>query len=249
MASPMPRLAMEGARVVCSARTAETGESKVYCHADLVALEAPGPEVEFDSDLAPLIARWTDKYAATEEKHDGERFESEVPENKRLSARGIEVGHIFFFGTKYSEPMKCQVQGPDGELITIQMGSYGIGVSRLAGAIIEASHDEAGIVWPAPVAPFDVGLVNLKAGDGETDGACERLYATLAGAGIDVLYDDTDERAGAKFTTMDLIGLPWQLIVGPRGVKEGQVEVKNRASGERQTLSPDEAVNMLMTTA
>ena len=140
-----------------------------------------------------------------------------MPADKRVSARGIEVGHIFFFGTKYSEPMGCRVQGPDGSMIAVQMGSYGIGVSRLVGAIIEASHDEAGIVWPVPVAPFEVGLINLKAGDKDTDRACDDLYGKLERAGVSVLYDDTEERAGAKFATMDLIGLPFQLIVGPEG--------------------------------
>jgi prolyl-tRNA synthetase len=228
---------------------ADTGESAVFCDADLVALDAPGNDIDFDGDLAPLIEQWTAKYAATEDMHDAARFEKEVPENRRLSARGIEVGHIFFFGTKYSEPMKCHVQGPDGKLITVQSGSYGIGVSRLVGAIIEASHDDAGIVWPAQVAPFDLGLINLKPGDEATDGACEDLYNKCLGAKLDVLYDDTDERAGAKFTSMDLIGLPWQLIVGPKGLKEGQVELKNRASGDRQSLSPDDAVNALVAAA
>ncbi|MCG8561159.1 MAG: proline--tRNA ligase, partial [Hyphomicrobiales bacterium] len=178
---------------------AETGESEVFCHGDLVEMTAPGEDVDYDADLAPLIATWTDKYAATDEKHDPARFEAEVPADKRISARGIEVGHIFFFGTKYSDPMKCQVQGPDGALVPIQSGSYGIGVSRLVAAVIEASHDDDGIVWPEPVAPFRVGLINLKAGDAQTDAACDDLYGKLHAAGVDVLYDDTDERAGAKF--------------------------------------------------
>ena len=225
---------------------AETGESKVFCHGDLVEMTAPGEDVDYDADLAPLIATWTDKYAATDEKHDPARFEAEVPADKRISARGIEVGHIFFFGTKYSDPMKCQVQGPDGVLVPIQSGSYGIGVSRLVAAVIEASHDDDGIVWPEPVAPFRVGLINLKAGDAQTDAACDDLYGKLHAAGVDVLYDDTDERAGAKFASMDLIGLPWQLIVGPKGLKDGQVELKNRATGERETLTPEASLNRLL---
>ncbi|MEX2250161.1 MAG: His/Gly/Thr/Pro-type tRNA ligase C-terminal domain-containing protein, partial [Parvibaculum sp.] len=187
----------------------------------------------------------TDLYAATDEKHDVARFEAEVPAGKRLAARGIEVGHIFFFGTKYSAAMGCVVAGPDGKEVPAQMGSYGIGVSRLVGAIIEASHDEAGIVWPEAVAPFRVGLINLKSGDAETDAACEDLYAKLAAAGIDTLYDDTDERAGAKFSNMDLIGLPWQLVVGPRGLKSGVVELKSRATGERAELSSEAALAKL----
>jgi prolyl-tRNA synthetase len=196
-------------------------------------------------DLDPLIRQWTQPYAATDEKHEAARFEKEVPADKRVSARGIEVGHIFFFGTKYSEPMGARVQGPDGTMITVQMGSYGVGVSRLAGAIIEASHDQAGIVWPVPVAPFEVGLVNLKAGDTDTDRACLDLYGKLERAGVSVLYDDTEERAGAKFATMDLIGLPFQLIVGPKGLKSGEIEVKERKSGERMTMAPDAAVKRL----
>ncbi len=174
------------------------------------------------------------------------RFEREVPLDKQVSARGVEIGHIFFFGTKYSEPMGCRVQGPDGSMIAVQMGSYGIGVSRLPAAIIEASHDEAGIVWPVPVAPFEVGLINLKAGDKDTDAACDDLYGKLEKAGISALYDDTQERAGGKFASMDLIGLPFQLIVGPKGLKSGEVEVKERKSGERASLTPDAALKRLV---
>lgn len=222
---------------------ADTGESEVFCDRALVEKSAPGEDVDYDSDLEPLIADWTTRYAATIEKHEPKRFEKEVKEPDRLSARGIEVGHIFFFRTKYTEAMNCRVQGPDGEMITPQCGSYGIGVSRLVGAIIEASHDDSGIVWPESVAPFDAGLVNLKAGDGATDGACEDLYEKLGNAGIDVLYDDTDERAGAKFATMDLVGLPWQIIVGPKGVAQGEFELKNRATGERESLTPEAVLN------
>ncbi|MFN3933741.1 MAG: proline--tRNA ligase [Parvibaculum sp.] len=224
---------------------AETGESAVFCHRDLVDMPVPGDDIDYDGDLEALIRARTDLYAATDEKHDEAKFEAEVPADKRLSARGIEVGHIFFFGTKYSAAMGCVVQGPDGKETPLQMGSYGIGVSRLVGAIIEASHDENGIVWPAAVAPFKVGLVNLKSGDAETDAACAVLYEKLQAAGISVLYDDTDERAGAKFSNMDLIGLPWQLVVGPRGLKSGTVELKRRATGEREELSPEAALSKI----
>ncbi|PLX33079.1 MAG: proline--tRNA ligase [Hyphomicrobiales bacterium] len=224
---------------------ADTGESEVFCHRDLIEMQAPPADLDFNADLTPLVSRWTDKYAATIEMHEPERFEREVPEDKRIAARGIEVGHIFFFGDKYSDPMGCRVQGPDGAQLTVQSGSYGIGVSRLAGAIIEASHDEDGIIWPESVAPFKVGLINLKAGDAGTDGACEDLYGKLQKAGIEVLYDDTSERAGAKFSTMDLIGLPWQLVIGPRGVKNGEAEIKNRRTGEKQSLSFEESLNLL----
>jgi prolyl-tRNA synthetase len=228
---------------------ADTGESEVHCDKDLIKLEAPGLELDYESDLSPIVRRWTSQYAATSEKHDPARFASEVPEADRVTARGIEVGHIFFFGTKYSEPMGCKVQGPDGNWVTVQMGSYGIGVSRLVGAIIEASHDEQGIVWPQAVAPFDVGLINLKSGDADTDRVCEDLYAKLEASGLSVLYDDRDERPGAKFATFDLIGLPWQLIVGPKGVKAGEFELKERAGGAREVLTPDAAMNRLLASA
>ncbi|MGB0087616.1 MAG: proline--tRNA ligase [Rhodomicrobiaceae bacterium] len=224
---------------------ADTGESRVYCHRDLIEMEVPGEDTDYDRDLSPIIDRWTSLYAATDDMHDAARFEKEVREADRLSARGIEVGHIFFFGSKYSKPMKAQIQGPDGNLSFVESGSYGIGVSRLAGAIIEASHDDAGIVWPASIAPFKVGLLNLKAGDTATDRACQALYHGLIAAGIEVLYDDTEERAGAKFNTMDLIGLPWQVIVGPKALEKGEVELKNRATGEREALKAETALKTL----
>jgi prolyl-tRNA synthetase len=225
---------------------ADTGESQVFCHADLIETPIPPADVDFSADLTAYIAPWTRHYAATDDKHDETRFAAEVPESKRVSARGVEIGHIFFFGTKYSEPMGARVQGPDGSMVTVQMGSYGIGVSRLPAAIIEASHDENGIIWPVPVAPFEVGLVNLKPGDKATDAACDKLYGGLAQAGISVLYDDTEERAGAKFATMDLIGLPYQLIVGPKGLKGGEVEVKERKSATRTNAPLDAAMKQLV---
>lgn len=221
---------------------AQTGESEVFCHRDLIEGAIPPADTDFNGDLTPIVEAWTSLYAATDEMHEAERFAAEVPADKQVSARGIEIGHIFFFGTKYSEPMGARVQGPDGQIVTVQMGSYGIGVSRLVAAIIEASHDEAGIVWPLPVAPFEVGLLNLRSGDAATDAACSGLYTRLTNAGIDVLYDDTDERAGAKFSTMDIIGLPYQLIVGPKGLKSGELELKVRASGARETISLDAGV-------
>jgi prolyl-tRNA synthetase len=226
---------------------ADTGESEVHCHKDLIALAPPGADIDYDGDLSSVVDAFTSKYAATAEKHEAERFANEVPEADRVTARGIEVGHIFFFGTKYSEAMGARVQGPGGELVTMQMGSYGIGVSRLVGAIIEASHDDAGIIWPRSVAPFDVGLINVKVGDAATDKACEDLYARLEAAGVSVLYDDRDERAGAKFAAMDLIGLPFQLVVGPKGLACGEIELKERATGARHSLTFDSAFNRLLT--
>lgn len=225
---------------------AETGESEVFYHSDLVDMEVPGDDVDYQADLMPIVSKRTDMYAATDEMHDAAAFEAQVPEDKRQSARGIEVGHIFYFGTKYSEAMNAVVAGPDGKPTAVHGGSYGIGVSRLLGGIIEASHDENGIIWPASVAPFDVGLINLKSGDEATDAACADIYAKLQAAGVDVLYDDRNERAGAKFSTMDLIGLPWQVVIGPRGLKNGVVELKNRATGEKVEVSTEEALTRLM---
>ena len=224
---------------------ADTGESAVFCDRALVERDVLTEAVDYEADLEPLIRQYTKPYAATDEKHEAERFAAEVPAERQVSARGIEVGHIFYFGSKYSQAMGAMIAGPDGETRPAQMGSYGIGVSRLVGAIIEASHDEAGIIWPEEVAPYQVALLNLRQGDAKTDAACEALYQSLLAAGIEVLYDDTDERPGAKFANMDLIGIPWQLVVGPKGVERGIVELKRRADGERHDLSPDSALARL----
>ncbi len=224
---------------------ASTGESEVFCSRDLLDLPVPGEATDFRGDLSPIVRAWTAHYAATDEKHDPAAFAA-LPEEKRITARGIEVGHIFYFGTKYSEPLGAKVTAADGSDKPVHMGSYGVGVSRLVGAVIEASHDEAGIIWPDSVAPFAVGLINLKPGDKATDTAAEGLYGRLTKAGLSVLYDDRDERAGAKFATMDLIGLPWQVIVGPKGIANGEVEVKRRATGARETVSLEAAVNRLL---
>ena len=222
---------------------ADTGESEVFCHADI--LDLPVPEAYYDGNLDAVIDSFTQFYARTDELHDGDKFAADVPSDKQVTARGIEVGHIFYFGTKYSEPMKAMVAGPDGKDIAVHSGSYGIGVSRLVGGIIEASHDDDGIIWPWPVAPFHVGLVNLKIGHEGCDALCEKLNTALTQNGLEVLYDDRDERAGTKFSDMDLIGLPWQAVIGPRGAENGEVEVKNRATGEKQVMAFDAAVTML----
>ena len=222
---------------------ASTGESPVFCHKEFLDLEVPPADIDFDDAavMQGVFDTWTSRYAATEEMHDAAKFQA-LPEAEQVSARGIEVGHIFYFGTKYSEPMRAVVNGPDGKETPVQMGSYGIGPSRLVAAIIEASHDDNGIVWPDAVAPFRVGIANLKVGDAATDAACKDLYAKLTNAGVDTLYDDRDERPGAKFATLDLIGLPWQVIVGPKGLAEGKFEVKNRRTGEKAMLSPEDAL-------
>ncbi|MGE5388265.1 MAG: proline--tRNA ligase [Hyphomicrobiales bacterium] len=221
---------------------ADTGESEVYCHKDFLSFVPPPADVEFDNPAAlqEIVGKWTSRYAATSEMHDASAFAA-VPDDAKLSARGIEVGHIFYFGTKYSEPMKAVVNGPDGKEVVVQMGSYGIGPSRLVAAIIEAFHDDAGVVWPETVAPFHVGVADLKVGDAATGKVCGELVEKLENAGLEVLHDDRDERPGAKFATLDLIGLPWQILVGPKGLADGRVEVKRRKTGERELLSPDEA--------
>jgi prolyl-tRNA synthetase len=218
---------------------ADTGESAVFCHRDYLTFPVPGEDVDYEGDLEPIVQAWTRLYAATDDKHDAAKA---PPAAQLLEARGIEVGHIFYFGTKYSEPLKAHVSTPEGGQVAVHMGSYGIGVSRLAGAIIEASHDEAGIIWPEAVAPFKVGLVNLKPADKACAEAGERIYAQLRGAGVEVLYDDRDLSPGAKFAEMDLIGLPWQLVVGPRGLAKGVAELKRRATGERHEVAFQDAL-------
>ena len=225
---------------------ASTGESEVFCHKDFLDFDAPPADIDFNDAKAVggVVDKWTSRYAATSDMHDASAFGA-LSSDDQVSARGIEVGHIFYFGTKYSEPMRAVVNGPDGKETPVHMGSYGIGPSRLVAALIEANHDDAGIIWPAAVAPFHVGLANLKVGDAATDAACVDLYAKLTNAGVEVLYDDRDERPGAKFATLDLIGLPTQVIVGPKGLAEGKIEMKDRRTGARETLSPDEVFNKL----
>lgn len=214
---------------------ADTGESEIFYDAALEGVDVTDPDA---------VEMLTGIYAMEAEEH-AKIADCPVPAERLLSRRGIEVGHIFYFGTKYSQAMGLSVQGPDGKPVLAQMGSYGIGVSRLVGAVIEACHDDAGIVWPDAVAPFRVGLVNLRAGDAACDEHCGDIYAQLQRAGIEVLYDDRDERGGAKFAGMDLIGLPWQLVVGPKGVAAGIVELKHRRTGERQEMSPESALAKL----
>jgi prolyl-tRNA synthetase len=225
---------------------ADTGESEVFCHRDYLDFTVPGAEVDFNSvsGLQAIVEKWTALYAATSEKHDAAAFAEIAPETQ-ISARGIEVGQVFYFGTKYSEPMKAVVAGPDGIERPVHMGSYGIGPTRLVAALIEVFHDEAGIKWPEAVAPFTVAILNLKQGASDTDAACERLYAALTAKGIDALYHDLDERPGSKFATADLIGIPWQILVGPRGLAEGKVELKRRSDGSRELMSPADALARL----
>jgi prolyl-tRNA synthetase len=219
---------------------APTGESEVFYDAAFEELDWNREALDYtdEAGLHDLFEQVSKTYAATDETHDEARW-SAVPEDRRRTGRGIEVGHIFYFGDKYSSAMGLKVSGRDGNMVTPHMGSYGIGVSRLVGAIIEASHDDKGIVWPTAVAPWQAGLVSMRADDGPTVDAAEDLYARLTEAGIETLYDDRDERGGVKLGSMDLIGLPWQVIVGPRGLAAGVVELKNRRTGETLELAPD----------
>jgi prolyl-tRNA synthetase len=221
---------------------ADTGESQVYCHRDLIDMPVPGEDVDYSGDLEPIIRQRTSLYAATAEMHDQSVFAAQVPADKQVSARGIEVGQIFYFGTHYSAPLNAVVTGPDGVERPVEMGSYGIGVSRLVAAIIEASHDDAGIKWPEPVAPFVAVILNLKQGDANTDRAAERIFRELGARGVDVLYHDLDERPGSKFATADLIGIPWQILIGPKGLGEGKVELKRRLDGSRELMPPEDAI-------
>jgi prolyl-tRNA synthetase len=222
---------------------AETGESEVFCHKDYLDFEVPAEGVDFDdvTSVQGIVDKWTSLYAATSEMHEADKYAG-LPADKQVSARGIEVGHIFYFGTKYSEPMKAVVTGADGAEKPVHGGSYGIGPSRLVAAVIEACHDEAGIKWPEAIAPFRVIILNLKQGDAATDAASEQIYRALTAAGVDTLYHDKDERPGAKFATADLIGIPWHILVGPKGLAEGKVELKCRADGSREMLTPGDAV-------
>ncbi|MEM6940486.1 MAG: proline--tRNA ligase [Pseudomonadota bacterium] len=226
---------------------AETGESEVFYDSAVTDLTFGDRDIDYDdkAQCAEIMEEFTSRYARTDETHDAALFEA-IPEARRRKARGIEVGQIFYFGTQYSEALNAVVQGPDGQNVPLHMGSHGIGVSRLLGAIIEASHDESGIIWPEGVTPFHAGIVNLKQGDAEADAACEGLYAAITRAGLEPLYDDRDERAGGKFATMDLIGLPWRITVGPRGLKNGVVELTSRRSGESVELPPEKAVERLI---
>ncbi len=223
---------------------ADTGESAVFCDSALLDLPAPGLDFDFNGDLEKELNKRTQYYAATDEMHDEAAY-AEIPSERQMAARGIEVGHIFYFGEKYSEPMKANVMDKDGKPVPVQMGSYGIGVSRLVGGIIEACHDENGIIWPKDVAPFGVGIASMKDKDGSVSEACEKAYKVLSQAGLDPLYDDRDERPGVKFSTMELIGLPYLLVIGPKGLEKGVVELRTRATGEQEELSLEAALNKL----
>ena len=227
---------------------ANTGESKVFFDKTLLDLDTGQGKLDYyqNNEIEKIVERLTKPYARTEDTHDENLF-LEVPEDRRIESKAIEVGQIFYFGTKYSEPMKAFVVSPDGKRVPVHMGSHGIGVSRLVGAIIEASHDEKGIIWAEPVAPFFAGLINLNYRDEECIKVCDQIYEELGSNGIEILYDDTDERPGSKFAKMDLIGLPWQIVVGPKGIKEGKVELVHRRTGETTLLLLGELLEKIST--
>ena len=222
---------------------AETGESEVFYDSAVTDLTFGDRDIDYDDKAAcaAVMEEFTTKYARTDETHDEALF-NEIPEERRMTARGIEVGQIFYFGTKYSDALNAAVDDGQGGKVNVHMGSHGIGVSRLLGAIIEASHDDKGIIWPEGVTPFHVGILNMRSGDEAADAVCEDLYKQFTALGLEPLYDDRDERAGAKFGTMDMIGLPWRITVGPRGLKNGVVEVTSRRTGESEEMSPADAV-------
>ena len=226
---------------------ADTGESEVFYDSAVTDLRLGDRHVDYGdpAQLRAICDEWTTPYARTDETHDQALFEERVPEDRRRVSRGIEVGQIFYFGIKYSEPMGAVVQTDAGERVPVHMGSHGIGVSRLVGALIEANHDERGIIWPEGVTPFHAGIVNLRQGESACDAACAALEAGLAAMGLDPLYDDREERAGAKFATMDLIGLPWRITVGPRGLEKGVVELTSRRTGESEEMTPEEALGRI----
>ena len=226
---------------------ADTGESEVFYDSEVTDLTFGDREIDYDNvdQCQAVLEEFTTRYARTDETHDEALFNA-IPEERRRTARGIEVGQIFYFGTKYSDAMNATVQGPDGKPVHVHMGSHGIGVSRLLGAIIEANHDDKGIIWPEEVAPFKVGIINVKQGDDGSDAACADLYSALTKAGVEVLYDDRNERAGGKFATMDLIGVPWRVTIGPRGLANGVVELTNRRTGESEEMSAEAVLARLV---
>lgn len=221
---------------------ADTGESGVFFHKDWLDTNMV-TDIAYDEDLQPVVDKFTSLYAKTDEKHD----ENDCPVDSAdlLNRRGIEVGHIFYFGTKYSDAMGAVINTKDGSSQALHMGSYGIGVSRLVGGIIEASHDDRGIIWPESVAPFDLAIVNLKPSHEQTSAVCQTLYQQAHAASFDALYDDSTDSAGAKLASMDLIGVPWQVIAGPRNTDNGVVEVKSRRTGQSVEMAPEKAVDYI----
>ena len=223
----------------------DTGESDIYFDKRILDLTDIDENLDYSDDLSPIVSSYQDFYAVADDKYSEESYNKNVPEEFKSNTKGIEVGHIFNFSSKYSEPMKANVLNSDGKTVPVHMGSYGIGISRLVGAIIESSHDEKGIIWPNAVAPFAVGLINLKAKDADAKIMCEDLYQALNSAGIETLYDNKDASAGAKFSRMDLIGLPKQIIFGKNSVTDKTVEIKDRKTGQLEVVNISEIISKI----
>ena len=224
---------------------ADTGESEVYVEEQLLNFEGSLANINYNDDLQEEVNKFTSFYAATEEKHDESNFENN--KNTLIKTRGIEVGHIFHFGQKYSLPMRATISDRVGENIPVFMGSYGVGLSRLVGAVIEANHDQKGIIWPKEITPWDYNIINLKYGDTDCDRICLDMYNEMNHKSLKVLYDDTDDRVGTKLARADLIGLPYQIIIGPKGIKEQLYDLKCRKSGDISRLSYNELLNFVQT--
>ena len=224
---------------------AETGESEVYLEKELLSFDGILNEVNYDSNLQDMVDKYTSFYAATDEKHDPKAYNKDL--NNLIKSRGIEVGHIFHFGQKYSKPMQANINTNIGNNIPAYLGSYGVGLSRLVGAVIEANHDEKGIIWPKELTPWYYNLINLKNGDDDCDNICYDLYNKIKSMSKTVLYDDTMDRAGSKLAKADLIGIPFQIIIGPRGIKDKIFDLKDRKNGEIKKLSYDELINFIST--
>ena len=223
----------------------DTGESDIYFDKRILDLTDIDENLDYSDDLSPIVSSYQDFYAVADDKYSEESYNKNVPEEFKSNTKGIEVGHIFNFSSKYSEPMKANVLNSDGKTVAVHLGSYGIGISRLVGAIIESSHDEKGIIWPNAVAPFAVGLINLKAKDADAKIMCEDLYQALNSAGIETLYDNKDASAGAKFSRMDLIGLPKQIIFGKNSVTDKTVEIKDRKTGQLEVVNISEIISKI----
>lgn len=213
---------------------AETGESAIFYDKTFDDLTNSN---NFD------FTKMKEVYAVAEEMHDAKNCP--VAPDQLISKRGIEVGHIFNFGTKYSKTLEAHVMGPNGDKIYPNMGSYGMGVSRIVAAAIEANHDDKGIIWPKEITPFHVVLINVKVGNEACDQACNEVYHRLSANNIEVLYDDTKASLGQKFSIADLIGVPTQIIIGPNSARNGKAEVKDRKTGEKKEVNISELGNMI----
>ena len=223
----------------------ETGESDIFYDKRILDLINVDKELDYSEDLSPIVKSYQEFYAAADDKYLKDDFELKVPSEYRNNTKGIEVGHIFNFSTKYSKPMKANVLNSNGKTVPVHMGSYGIGISRLVGAIIESSHDERGIIWPEAVAPFSVGLINLKTKDQDACSICDDIYNNFLQRGIEVLYDNKDDSPGAKFSRMDLIGVPTQIIFGNNSLKDQLIEIKIRKSGQTEKVKIIEIVDKI----